>query len=175
MNINGGCDSGNCCDANDPTYGPTECLDVGPTTAAIAGLYAAGIPTYVIGLPSPGSTGYAPVLDAMAVAGGTARAQEPLYYAANEVSQLDDALSSIQAKVILSCNITLGQDPPQRDKVNVYLDQLEIDQDPNNGWIWASAETDTQIKLVGSACSTLIDGQVRKVQIVSGCPTRLPK
>ena len=65
----------------------------------------------------------------MAVAGGTARSQEPLYYAVNEVSELDTVLSSIQARVILSCDITLAQEPPDKGKVNIYFDQQEIAQD----------------------------------------------
>lgn len=169
------CCAGNCCDPTDPTFGPDQCLDVDTTTAGISGLRAAGIPTYVIGLPSPGSSSYAPVLDAMAVAGGTARSQEPLYYAVNAVSELDTVLSSIQARVILSCDITLAQEPPDKGKVNIYLDQQEIAQDPQNGWVWASPTTDTQIELVGSACDDLMSGQVRQVQLVSGCPTKVPK
>jgi hypothetical protein len=61
----------NCCD---PTTGAggLACLDGTATAAAVTALRAAGVDTYVMGIP--GSAPYAEVLDALAMAGGGARA-----------------------------------------------------------------------------------------------------
>jgi hypothetical protein len=169
----GDCSNGNnCCDPQDPTYGPSDCLDTEPTKAAIANLLASGISTYVIGLPSSGTSSYASVLDAMAVAGGTARPSEPFYYAVNAVSELDQVLQSIGATVILSCQFALASVPPEPNKVNVYFDSDVVAQDDTNGWAWISA---TDLELRGDACAKLKGGRVGQVQIVSGCPTYVPK
>src|SRR5262249_39088811 len=71
----------NCC-ASD-LFGPRNCLDDDATSAAIADLARAGIPTFVIGVP--GSVPYAAALERMAVAGGTALAESPRYYRVDTV------------------------------------------------------------------------------------------
>lgn len=168
-NIEGICDQGtNCCAPNGPD-GPFECLDRQPSIDAVADLWAAGIATYVIGIP--GSEVYADVLDAMALAGGAARPTEPRYYRVDDLAALGGVLSSIASEVV-SCDFDVEDAPPDPKMTNVYLDQDVVPYDPVDGWVWV---TPTRVELRGAACDAVKKGKVAQVQIVSGCPTEQPK
>ncbi len=215
----------NCCSAAS-LYGPTQCLDDDATVRAIESLFSRGIKTYVVGIP--GSAPYASLLNALAVAGGTARTgMAASYYDVEHISELDDVLASIGATVTLSCRVELAAPPPDSHLVNVYLDGQPVKYGPN-GWIWVdgdagavdaapidandppdsasstdtsdssgdssdeavssvdgAAELDgsaptsgaphTQIELVGTACDMLTSGKYRRLQVVFGCPTDIPR
>jgi hypothetical protein len=160
-----------CCDpsTNGP-YAPLDCLDTQPTIDAVAKIKAAGIPTYVIGVP--GSAPYASLLDSLATAGGVARASEPLYYRVDttDESALDAALAQIAAKITASCTLTLAQPPPDPTHVNVYFDNQAVPADPVNGWTLSGAT----VTLVGPACQEVTSGSVLNVRVVAGCPTVQP-
>ena len=161
----------NCCDpAINGPYAPLDCLDEQPTVDAVTAISKAGIPTYVIGVP--GSAPYASLLDDLATAGGTARANEPLYYAVGSTDEaaLTAALTQIAAKITATCTLTLAQPPPDPTHVNVYFDNKAVPADPVNGWTLSGST----VTLVGDACQEVLSGAVLNVRVVAGCPTLQP-
>jgi hypothetical protein len=186
----------NCCDPS--IYGPGSCLDEDGTKTAVANLFAKGIKTYVVGIP--GSAPYATLLNELAAAGGTVRAGMPTsYYDVQHIAELDDVLATIGSTVTLSCQIHLAAPPPDSGYVNLYLDGQLVKYGPD-GWTWGPLEPDagsngerdaqdeadgepateaaaphTEIDLIGNACTMLTSGKYRKLQVVFGCPTDIPK
>jgi hypothetical protein len=167
-NIEGACPEPpgtSCCDPK-LGYDNRWCLDSDPTTRAVADLHDSGIQTFVIGMP--GTEAYASVLDDLAVAGGTAREAATKYYPVQNSSDLTSTLEQIGLSVAISCDIPLGEVPPDRDQVNVYFDQDVVPFDDKNGWTWTE---DDSIRIVGSSCDLLQTGRVFEVQAVAGCPS----
>jgi hypothetical protein len=167
-----GCSPGvapNCCDTSD--YGAGDCLDGDPTIAAVSALHAAGVDTYVIGVPGSGS--YSDLLDRLAAAGNTARAASPLYYRVDSTDQAAflTALSQVAAKIIASCTLPLSAAPPDPNEVNVFLDEKPVPKDPVNGWTLDGAT----ITLQGATCDAVTNGSVLDVRVIVGCPTVAPK
>jgi hypothetical protein len=152
----------NCC-----ASAPYNCLDAQASIAAIGALASAGVPTYVIGLPE--SAPYEGVLDQMALAGRTARASAPYYFAVDSADEaaLASTLSTIAAQVTATCTFTLSSPPPDPGMVNLYLDGQIVPQDPVNGWT-LSGQT---VTLVGNTCSEVLAGDALALRIVAGCPT----
>ncbi len=167
-----GCSPGappNCCQT--PKWGPESCLDTAPTASAVAELAAAGVPTYVVGVP--GSGPYAGVLEQLATVGGTARATSPLYYRVDTADEaaLLSALSQIAAKIIATCSLPLPGPPVDPNLVNVYLDEKAVAKDPVNGWTLDGAT----VTLVGTTCQSVLEGRALNVRVIEGCPTVGPK
>lgn len=168
VNIEGACPQppgSSCCDPQ-LGYDPRSCLDSDPTTRAVADLHDNGVQTFVIGMP--GTEAYASLLDDLAVAGGTARDSAAKYYPVQNSSELTSTLEQIGLSVAISCDIPLGEVPPDRDEVNVYFDQDVVPLDDKNGWTWTG---DDSIRIVGSSCDLLQTGRVFEVQAVAGCPS----
>ncbi len=156
----------NCC--TDPAYGSaSSCLDAEPTIDAVKALATDGIPVYVIGVP--GSAPYAALLDALAQAGGTARAAEPLYYAVDTTDQaaLTAAISSVAAKITGTCTLALNHAPPDPTLVNVFLGGKVLPATGTNGWT-LTGET---VTILGTSCQEILNGSVVDVRVVAGCPT----
>jgi hypothetical protein len=190
----------NCC-GGDAGYTSAKCLDAEPTKNAVLELKSAGIATYVIGIP--GSAPYRDLLDELAAAGGTARSGEPAYYDVEGLDELDTVLSAIGSKVLLSCHLTLSSRPPDLTDVRVFLDQMRLTYGSPDGWsfggeldggadreeagvapeagteggdpIDGGAASPIAIDLQGRACTDLMSGRVRAVQVVSGCPPDIPR
>lgn len=161
---------GNCCASNQP-WGPASCIDDVATEAQI-GLYKqAGLPVYVIGIP--GSEAYADVLEDMAFAAGTQQIANPYYYAVKDLDNLQSVLADI-AGLAVSCTFTLDDPPMDGGNTNVYLDGVILPSGGSDGWKWAD-DTLTEIELLGLSCERLKGGQIKTVQIVSGCPTEPSK
>jgi len=156
----------NCCEPTiaDPRAGE-DCLDETATVNAVAAIYSAGIPVYVVGIP--GSQFYADALNAMALAGGAPQFAAPFYYQVSDLSTLGDVLTTI-ASAVIPCSFTLTSAPPNPTETNVYFDTEVVMSDPTNGWSWTSS---VEVTLNGSACAKLKSGAVSQVQVVSGCPT----
>jgi hypothetical protein len=154
-----------CCDPS--KTGGQACLDGDRTVQAVARLEAYGIQTYVLGIP--GSAPYASVLDAVAMAGGTARASEPLYYEADN-STLGDALGEIAARTMASCAFTLAELPLNPDEVNVSVEGVVVPKDGPDGWSLQG----TRLTIRGASCLA-IQSQVTAspVAVAQGCPTIL--
>ena len=159
-----------CCDpAVTPGASGEDCIDSDATVDSITALRNAGILTYVIGIP--GSEAYGPVLDQFAMAGGTARGSEPQYYAATTADEaaIQKTLSTVAAKIVGSCTISLSAPPPDASLVNVYFDEAVVPQDPANGWVINGAT----VTLEGTACQSVLDGDILDVRVIAGCPTVL--
>ncbi len=154
----------NCCGMSG-----NQCLDGAATVQAIADLRAAGVPTYVMGIP--GSLVYGPVLDQMAIAGGTALPGEPRYYAVNSsvASILGEAFTQIANDAMKSCTFYLEGTPDDPSKVNVYLDGTLVPSAGPNGW----SQSGTTVTLQGVPCSEIqADGGTQPtVTVRQGCPT----
>jgi hypothetical protein len=164
----------NCCVAqgpNDPyaAQRPLNCVDHAATVAAVAALHEAGVDVAIIGIP--GSQVYANVLTDMAFAGGAPQAAAPFYYDVQDLSTLGAVLQNIAAAGI-SCDISIADPPSMQGETNVYLDQQVVDYDATNGWTWSASNV---VTLHGTACAELRSGQVAQVQVVTGCPTQVPK
>lgn len=169
LNIEGQCSPAvNCC-APGQVGGPTFCVDEPATIAAIDTLVAAGL--HVVTLGIPGSETYAAVLDAMAVAGGLPRPESPKYYRVDQLEEVGTVLAEI-AKVAVTCEFTLVDPPDKQGMTNVYLDENVLTYNVPDGWIWKPPAT---VQLLGEACDRVQAGKVASVQIVSGCPTEVPK
>jgi hypothetical protein len=154
-----------CCDPS--LYGPLDCNDTSATVGAVGALTAAGVPTYVIGVP--GSSVYADVLDQMAEAGGAPRPSEPYYYNVDTAgaAPLQAALQQVAARVTATCTLPLTSPPPDPNDVNVYLDDVVVPKDPTNGWTLNGSV----VTLVGQSCQSVLDGGVLSVRVIAGCPT----
>lgn len=153
----------NCCDASVVPAGPTNCIDNEATNQQISRLLAAGIATYVIGLP--GESLSSAVLDSMAVAGGTARATSPRYYEADDAQSLAATLQKIATALAVSCTIPLAEAPPNWGQVAVYFDTELI---PADAWQPVDAKS---LQITGAYCDRLMTGNVFQVQVVADCPT----
>lgn len=171
LNIEGPCSPNgpNCCLPDDPTGGPTSCVDTEATVKAIQTLAVAGLHLSVVGIP--GSETYSTVLDAMALTAGSNKPTSPFYFQVNELGDLYGVLSEI-AKVAVKCEFVIADPPADKGFTNVYLDNEVLPYNDQNGWYWQLPWT---VTLVGDACERLKAGLVKQVQIVSGCPTELPK
>lgn len=161
----------NCCEPGGPA-GPGMCIDQAETVDALNALRLKGMKTYVIGIP--GSETYADVLNEMALAGGAALIGGNKYFRIDDLNDLGDVLGSI-ASVYVSCDFTLEGAPPDPGLTNVYLDGVVLPYGDINGWVWAQSMPGTAVRLMGTACERLKHGQVKAVQIVSGCPTEVAK
>lgn len=168
-NIEGLCSASvNCC-APKGAAGPTQCLDRDAVTLAISRFASAGVAVYVVGIP--GSELYGDVLDDMAIAGGAPQVAPPFYYKVTDLGALSTVLGSIAAAHV-PCAFELQDPPEELGFTNVYLEEAVIPFDPKDGWAWQSPST---IELRGAACEKLRSGAATKVQIVSGCPTEIPR
>jgi hypothetical protein len=157
------CDSTfNCCA---PKVFAGDCIDRLDSVAAVEEYEAAGIDTFVVGMP--GSEAYASLLGQLATAGHTARNGPTPYYATSDTAELSEALRSIGARVAITCDLPLAQAPENPELVNVYFDDQVVPQN-SEGWRYAS---DSAIEFRGAACAELEAGQVLDVQVLSGCPT----
>lgn len=149
-----------------------NCLDDQGTLDVIDHLHTdLGIDTFVIGLS--GTSEYASLLDAMALAGGRPQVGAPTsYYVASDQASLQSALQSIAVSVI-SCQIELGQAPQVPLGVAVYVDGVLLTHDTSqsNGWDYTDA-TNTVIELFGAACTTLQDGNEHTVTATFECEIR---
>jgi hypothetical protein len=155
-----------CCD------GITEgCLDDTATITQVKALQALGISTYVLGVP--GSDPYTSLLNTLAVEGGTARTGTEKYFRVDSTDKLAfaKAMSQVAAKIVATCTIDLKDAPPDIDKVNVYLDEAALTKEPVNGW---KLEGKT-VTLLGTACDSVLAGDVLDVRVIAGCKTIAPK
>jgi hypothetical protein len=164
-----GCPTGgppNCCDPA-TGVGGLGCLDATQTAQAVSALLAAGVETFVMGIP--GSAPYAAVLDQLAMAGGAARATEPYYYQVDtsDTGALGAALAQIAAQATASCTFTLTTAPTDPGEVNVYVGGTVVPHDGGNGWSLQG----TKVTLEGATCNAIETGSAMSVTVEGGCPT----
>ena len=158
----------NCCDTATCGGTPLNCLDDVRTVAAVDTLahpvQGQGVPTFVIGVP--GSEAYGPVLDRVASAGGTARAEPPLYYPVTDSDLLASALADISARIAASCAIELEQPPSDPSQVNLVLNGHVIPQEGANGWTISGSF----VTVLGASCDE-VHSIGRSPIVTGGCPT----
>jgi von Willebrand factor type A domain-containing protein len=166
-NLDGLCPDGNCC-AGEGAY----CLDDVAVVKQLEALAAAGIPTFVVGIP--GTEKYAQYLEAFAVGGGVTNPKAPpSYYAVSAdggVDQLTRTFVDITTHLVRSCEVDLGQGPADERLVNVAVDCQIVPFADGSGWS-IEAEDPTKLLLAGDACEQLQNQGARRVDVVYGCPT----
>jgi hypothetical protein len=166
----------NCCDNG---YG-FICLDNLATVSEISTLAAAGIATYVVGIP--GSDAYSATLDAMATAGGvpnTAPGATNKYYrvsAGNALADLQAAFTSIVTQLVTSCDIPLDKTPSDYTQVQVAIDCNKVTPLPNNkadggvdGFFVDYTQSPAHIQVEGAPCTYLQVNGAKEVDIIIGC------
>ena len=153
----------NCCDQS--AFGAENCLDADGSLAAVQALAAAGVKTFVIGIP--GSEAFADVLDQLAVAGGVARLKEPHYYRVGDADELVETVSALGLTVAMSCDIQLTAPPPDPALVNLFFDGEVVPSDPVDGWTFVDEKT---VRVQGASCELLETGQVLQAELIAGCP-----
>jgi len=163
------CEGGNCCE------GAGEfCLDDAAVTAQIGALRAAGIATFVVGIP--GSEKYEQYLDVFARAGGVPRVGADHDYfavsAASGVSGLTSVFKNITTELLRSCEVSLPEPPAQLRLVNVAIDCAVLPQQGNeSGWEFDDAAAPTSIIIHGPVCDDLKAEGARRIDVVYGCTT----
>ncbi len=163
------CQAGNCCD------GAGEyCVDDEGVTGQIDALRAAGIATFVVGIP--GTEDYTDYLDAFARAGGVPQQGSDHDYfavsAASGVSGLTDVLRNITTELVRSCEIALGEPPAQLSLVNVAIDcEVLHKEGDESGWDFDDSAAPTSVIIHGPACDDLKANGARRVNVVYGCTT----
>jgi len=166
-NLDGLCPSGNCCDGEG-----AYCLDDLAVVKQLEALAAAGIPTFVVGIP--GTEKYAQYLESFALAGGVTNPNAPpSYYAVSAdggVEQLTRTFVDITTHLVRSCEVDLGQAPEQKNLLNVAVDCQIVPFADGAGWDLEPAAP-TKLLLAGDACEQLQNQGARRVDVVYGCPT----
>jgi hypothetical protein len=164
------CADGNCCE------GAGEyCVDDEGVTAQIDALSAAGIRTFVVGIP--GTEEYADYLDGFARAGGVpAQVGTRDYFAVSGalgVGGLTDVLTSITTALVTSCEIALSEPPAQLSLVNLAIDCQVLPQEgaDGSGWEFDDTNAPTSVVVHGPACDDLKANGARRVDVVYGCTT----
>ncbi|MDP8999298.1 MAG: VWA domain-containing protein [Myxococcota bacterium] len=158
----------NCCDA--ARSGGTGCLDGNATAQAVAALRAIGVQTYVMGIP--GSSPYGPILDQLAIAGGTARSGQPRYYAVTSAdeSALASAFQDIVTQAMKSCSLILGHAVADPNRVNVYIDGTVVPSSGRDGW----STTGRTVTLKGATCDAFRaapSAGAPPLRVAEGCAT----
>jgi len=167
-NIDGapGCPAGgppNCCDP--PNLNGLGCLDGARAEKAASDLAAVGVETFVMGIP--GSAPYGPVLDGIAMAGGTARSAEPYYYSVDtsDVTALSGALAQIAEKTGAGCAFTLATPPLNAAGAQVTVGSTSVAPAGPDGWSLAG----TTLTLLGSSCAAVRAAGAPSLHFKDGC------
>jgi hypothetical protein len=156
-------DDVNCCDP--ALFGPDNCLDTNGSVEAVQLLAAAGVKTFVVGIP--GSEAYASLLDQLALAGGVGKTESPHYYRVADADALTETVSSLGVAVALGCSIELTTPPPDPALVNLFFDGELVPSDPVDGWTFRDDRT---VQVQGAACQLLQTGEVLQADVIAGCP-----
>ncbi len=168
-NLDGLCPSnqGNCCDGEG-----SYCLDDAAVIDKIAALSAAGVPTFVVGIP--GTESYSDYLDAFATAGGVpSPSAGPDYYAVSAeggVEALTQTFIDITTHLVRSCEVDLGAVVADKKLVNVAVDCGVVPFEDGAGWD-VSSDSPTKLVLAGDACQRIEREGARRIDVVYGCPT----
>jgi hypothetical protein len=162
----------NCCDAALDPEGPTKCLDEDASIDAVAALTAAGIKTFVVGIP--GTEDYAATLDLLAAESGVTNPDAPPDYFAVSADGGDGGLSAvlgaIATEIISSCRLPLEENPPDLSQIFVVVDGQLVERDDADGWQLDRDTSPPTVELTGAACEEVEAGEVEYINISYGCP-----
>jgi len=132
----------------------SQCLDDVRTVARIAGVYAQGVPTYVIGIANANDSTFSTVLNDMAQAGGRPLTSgSTSYYPALSASDLEAALTAIRDQVG-ACTYLTTSVPNAMGTIALTIGGQTVPFEPDggaSGWSWSSI-SNGQIVLLGAAC-----------------------
>jgi hypothetical protein len=166
-NLDGDCPEGNCCDGEGQ-----YCLDDVAVVQQLEALAAAGVPTFVIGIP--GTEAYGDYLSSFALAGGVPNPNAPPdYYAVSAqggVEALAQTFVDITTHLVRSCDVELAEAPREKKLVNVAVDCEIVPFEDGAGWD-ISPDAPTTLVLAGDACKHLKREGARRVDVVYGCQT----
>jgi hypothetical protein len=166
-NLDGLCPDGNCCEGEGQ-----YCLDDAAVVEQLDALLAAGVPTFVVGIP--GTEKYGDYLSKFATAGGVPNpAGVPDYYAvsaAGGVEALTQTFVDITTHLVRSCEVDLGEAPRDKKLVNVAVDCGVVPFEDGSNWDIAP-EAPATLVLTGETCERLKREGARRVDVVYGCQT----
>jgi hypothetical protein len=149
-----------------PPCTPQECVDDERTVRRVRDAFAAGIPTYVIGIESPNAA-FTGVLDQLAEAGGRPRPNAPQkYYAAESAADLQAALTTIRDQVG-RCTFLTNSVPNADGGLRVLFRGTEVPLDVNEGWSWTDRDNG-ELVFRGASCA-LVAGQAQALEVVVAC------
>jgi hypothetical protein len=167
QNLDGVCPSGNCCEDDG-----LSCLDDAAVVEQLEALAAAGVPTFVVGIP--GTEAYGEYLSTFATAGGVPNPNAPPdYYAVSAeggVEALTQTFVDITTHLVRSCEVELGEAPREKRLVNVAVDCEVVPFEDGAGWD-ITEDAPTTLVLAGDACTRLKREGARRVDVVYGCQT----
>lgn len=167
QNLDGVCAEGNCCEGEG-----LSCLDDAAVVEQLEALHAAGVPTFVVGIP--GTEVYGEYLSTFAVAGGVPNPNAPPdYYAVSAeggVEELTQTFVDITTHLVRSCEVELGEAPREKKLVNVAVDCEIVPFEEGAGWD-ITPDAPTTLVLAGDACKRLEREGARRVDVVYGCQT----
>ena len=153
-------------------FSSNSCLD-DRAVGMIEVLRGQGVGTYVLGLD--GVQAFTDVLDAMAAAGGHARATAPRYYSAVTAEELTREFESVTSS-LLECRFVLDSAPPDPRLVDVRLDGASLLYDVRHadGWDWADGDH-REIRFYGRTCELVREATGgTRVVAAFGCPAPVP-
>jgi hypothetical protein len=149
-----------------PPCSAQECVDDERTVLRVREAFAAGVPTYVIGIESPNAA-FTGVLDQLAEAGGRARTNAPQkYYAAESAADLQTALTTIRDQVS-RCTFLTSSVPNADGGIRVLYRGSEVPFDVNQGWSWTD-RANGELVFRGASCA-LVAGQAQALEVVVAC------
>ncbi len=174
VNLEGRCHESfsNCCDPDEvgDEGAGRNCLDDDETLMQVEALHAAGIETFVVGVP--GSESFADSLNAFAIAGGRpVEGSTASYFVVDDVDVLSDVLHSITRELLTSCELRLESIPPDLDQLNVEVEGELIAQDGPDGWDLDTETDPPTVVLKGATCERIETEGVEAIRVVYGCPT----
>jgi hypothetical protein len=144
---------------------PEACLDDAASYAALDGLLAAGVQTYVMALGRWAGSDR-DVLNNMAVHGGTGH-----FYPAEDTASILSTFEAIMGTIVVSCTFDLHPGPEtDPTQVNLYVGDELIPRDPSHGNGWDYVDEDT-VEFYGPSCDAILAGDVGAVHAAYGCPT----
>ena len=179
-NIDGICpvpNNGSCCSEMEDPVQNLSCLDDDRTLAQVQALQAAGITTFVVGIPGSDQAPYEVLLDALAEAGGApASESSPKYYRVEDAEQLSETLVSLTSDLVNSCELVLERRPPDVNKVNVFVNDEVIPKLGDDGWEYDDPSAPSIIIIKGETCAQIEEEGAQSVSVEYGCPTfEVPK
>lgn len=135
----------------------------------IGAAYAAGFPTFVIGVLG-GSNSTTETLNRMAVAGGRTLSVNPVankFHLAESQDALINALQSITSQVA-SCVFPFDNPPPDPNNIAVRISGVDVDPGAD-GWRYTS-DQHLGVELQGAACEQVRAANHAEIDMVFGCP-----
>jgi hypothetical protein len=163
---------------NCPASGTASTDDTPGAIAAVAAALSAGIPTFVVGISTPGGAAD-DALNMMAIAGGYPRAGTPQYYPVTSTAEFAAVLRTLVG-MANACTFSVPP-PPTNDgtttRANITVRAFDgvtvvnLPYDATNGWTYTDSAM-TSIVLHGAVCDQAKAGTLKNFTIVFNCLIR---